>query len=60
VSGRRLPPIPLLVFAGLDILAALLLLMGGGFSVQFWLVLLIGLVLAVLGWIGLRDAPPAD
>jgi membrane protein implicated in regulation of membrane protease activity len=60
VRGRSLPPIPLLVFAGLDILAALLLLMGGGFSVQFWLVLLIGLVLAVLGWIGLRDAPPAD
>lgn len=54
---RSLPPIPLLVFAAIDIVLALLLLLGGGFSAQFWVVLAIGLALAVAGWIGLRNTP---
>lgn len=54
---RSLPPIPLLVFAAIDIVLALLLLLAGGFSIEFWLVLLIGLALAVAGWIGLRSGP---
>ncbi len=44
-----LPAIPLLIFAGIDLVLALLLLVAGGFSVQFLAVAAIGLALAGIG-----------
>jgi len=40
----------LLVFGGIDIVLAFLLLVGGGFSWQFWGITLIGLALVVWGF----------
>jgi hypothetical protein len=50
-SARQapLPAIPLLVFAAIDIVLALLLLLAGGFSIQFAVIGLIGLALAAVG-----------
>jgi hypothetical protein len=39
----------LLLFAGIDILLALVLLLGGGFSWQFWAIAGIGVLLALAG-----------
>jgi hypothetical protein len=51
-SARHGPPpaIPLLVFAAIDIVLALLLLVAGGFSIQFLVVGAIGLALAGIGF----------
>jgi hypothetical protein len=57
---RPLPVIPLFVFAGIDMLLAIMLLLVGGFSLSFFVVALIGGVLALLGWIGLRSLPERD
>jgi hypothetical protein len=50
-SARQapLPAIPLLIFAAIDIVLALLLLLAGGFSIQFLVVGVIGLGLAAIG-----------
>ena len=59
--GRKPPPvIPLLVFAAIDLLLALALLLVGGFTLSFFVVGAIGIVLALLGWIGLRSLPEPD
>jgi hypothetical protein len=54
---RRAPPpsIPLLLFAAVDLVLALLLLLGSGFSVPFLVAAVIGTVLAVLGLRGVRQ-----
>jgi hypothetical protein len=44
-----LPAIPLLIFAAIDLVLALLLLASGGFSIQFVVVGAIGLGLAGVG-----------
>ncbi len=44
-----LPAIPLLIFAAIDLVLALLLLVAGGFSIQFLVVGAIGLALAGVG-----------
>ena len=41
-----LPAIPLLIFAAIDLVLALLLLVAGGFSIQFLVIVAIGLALA--------------
>lgn len=48
------PAIPLLVFAAIDLVLALLLLVAGGFTLQFGAVFVIGLGLTVLGFLALR------
>jgi hypothetical protein len=58
---RKPPPvIPLFVFAGVDLVLALMLLLVGGFSLAFLLVAAIGIGLAVWGWLGLKSLPPRD
>ena len=47
-------PLPLLIFAAIDLLIAFFLLVDGGFTIHFALVAAIGVVLAVLGWLALR------
>jgi hypothetical protein len=59
-TRKPLPVIPLFVFAGIDLLLALLLLLVGGFSLSFFVVALIGAGLALVGWIGLRTVPERD
>jgi hypothetical protein len=44
-----LPAIPLLLFAAIDLVLALLLLVAGGFSLEFLVVAAIGLALAGVG-----------
>jgi hypothetical protein len=56
-GARRLPVIPLLVFAGIDLVLALALFLVSGFTVGFVLIALIGVGLAAAGWIGLRSLP---
>ena len=58
--GRHLPVIPLLIFAGIDLVLALALFLVSGFSVGFVLVAAIGIGLAAAGWIGLRSLPAPD
>ena len=48
-AAKPPPAIPLLFFAVIDILVAIFLLVDGGFTLHFWLVAAIGLVLAGLG-----------
>jgi hypothetical protein len=49
----------LLVFAAVDIVLALLLLLAGGFSWQFWAIAAIGIALAIYAAKErLRPAPP--
>jgi hypothetical protein len=50
-SARQapLPAIPLLIFAAIDLVLALLLLVAGGFSIQFLVVGAIGLALGGIG-----------
>jgi uncharacterized membrane protein YedE/YeeE len=59
-ARKPLPVIPLFVFAAIDLLLALALLLVGGFTISFLVVGLIGVVLALLGWIGLRGAPEPE
>jgi hypothetical protein len=49
VRNTPLPAIPLLLFAAIDIVLALVLLVAGGFSAQFLVVAAIGLALAGVG-----------
>jgi hypothetical protein len=46
---KRVPVIPLLIFAVVDLALALILLIGDGFSIEFLLVAAIGLALAGIG-----------
>ena len=55
-----LPVIPLFAFAAIDLVLALLLLLAGGFSIQFWIVALIGMGLTLAGWIALRNPAPRE
>jgi hypothetical protein len=48
-ASKQAPTIPLLFFAVVDLLVAFFLLVDGGFTLHFWLVAAIGLVLAGLG-----------
>jgi membrane protein implicated in regulation of membrane protease activity len=54
---KRTPVIPLLLFGAVDLVLALILLIGDGFSVEFVLVAAIGLVLAAIGLRGFNRAP---
>lgn len=57
-AAKRAPTIPLLLFAAIDLGLAFFLLVDGGFTVQFFLVFLIGLALATLGLFSVyRRAP---
>ena len=47
-------PLPLLIFAAIDLMLAFFLLVDGGFTIHFALVAVIGVGLAVLGLMGLR------
>ena len=51
-----IPPIPLLIFAAVDLLLAFFLLVDGGFTIAFGVIAVIGVGLAVLGLMGLRQA----
>ena len=53
-AAKRVPTIPLLLFAVVDLGLAIFLLLDGGFSIEFLLIAAIGLVLAVLGLRGVR------
>ena len=55
-----IPPIPLLVFAAIDLAVAFLLLVNSGFTWAFALVAGVGIALAVLGLWGLYNGPAAD
>jgi uncharacterized membrane protein YedE/YeeE len=57
---KPLPVIPLFVFAAIDLLLALALLLVGGFTISFLVVGAIGVVLALLGWVGLRSMPEPE
>ena len=48
-AAKPPPAIPLLFFAIIDLLVALFLLVDGGFTIQFLLVAVIGLLLAGYG-----------
>lgn len=48
-AAKRAPTISLLLFAAIDLLVALFLLVDGGFTLHFWLVAAIGLALAGVG-----------
>jgi hypothetical protein len=53
-TGPTLPAIPLLVFAAIDVALAFFLLVDGGFTGAFFIVAVIGVVLALAGWFALR------
>jgi hypothetical protein len=59
-ARKPLPVIPLFVFAAIDLLLALALLLVGGFTLSFLVVGAIGIVLALLGWSGLRSLPERE
>ena len=49
VQRRRLAAVPLLLLSAVDLLIALVLLLGSGFSLAFWAIFAIGAVLAAIG-----------
>ncbi len=55
-AAKRVPTIPLLLFAAIDLVLALLLLIDSGFSLEFLLIAAIGVVLAVFGLRGVRGS----
>jgi hypothetical protein len=55
--GQRLSAVPLFLFAAVDLVVALVLLLDSGFSLAFFLIVAIGLVLAALAYVRLRAAP---
>jgi hypothetical protein len=59
-QARHLPPVPLLVFAGVDLVLALALFLVSGFTIGFVVIAAIGVALAAAGWIGLRNLPEPD
>jgi hypothetical protein len=54
----RFPPIPLLIFAAIDIVLALFLLLADGFSAGFFIIAAIGVLLAALGLRSVRSGQP--
>jgi hypothetical protein len=54
---QRLSAVPLLIFAGIDLVLALFLLLGSGLSVEFLLIAAIGTVLAAIGFVKLYRKP---
>jgi hypothetical protein len=48
-AAKPPPAIPILFFAIIDILVAIFLLVDGGFTIHFWLIAAIGLLLAGYG-----------
>ena len=55
---QRLSAVPLLIFAAIDLVLALFLLLGSGLSVEFLLIAAIGSVLAAIGFVKLYRKPP--
>ncbi len=53
-AERPAPALPLFAFAAIDLALALFLLADGGFTLHFGVVFVIGLVLALLGYLALR------
>ena len=56
---QRLSALPLLLLAGIDLVLALLLLLGSGPSAAFFAIFAIGLVLAAIGLFRVYRKPPA-
>ncbi len=54
---RRLSAVPLLLLAGVDLVIALVLLIGSGFSGSFFAILAIGTVLTAIGFFRLYSNP---
>ena len=57
-AAKPPPTIPLLLFAAIDLLVAVFLLLDGGFTIHFWLVAAIGFALAGLGLYGVYWRAP--
>jgi hypothetical protein len=57
-SSPAIPVIPILAFAAIDLLLAFFLLLDGGMTTHFWLILVIGLALAGFGLAALMRRPP--
>ena len=55
-AAKRVPSIPLLLFAAVDLGLAFFLLVVDGFSVGFLLIAAIGIVLALLGLRGVGNS----
>ncbi len=55
---QRMSALPLLLFAGIDLVIALLLLFGSGLTFGFWAIFAIGIVLAAIGLFRLYRTPP--
>ena len=53
-AAKRVPTIPLLIFAVVDLGLAFSLLIRGGFGIEFLLIASIGVLFAVLGLRGVR------
>ncbi len=58
VQRERLAALPLLLLAGVDLVVALVLLLGSGLTIEFWLIFAIGTALAFLGLRKLYRKPP--
>ncbi len=54
---RRLSALPLLLLAAIDLVLALVLLVGSGLSGGFFAILAIGTALAAIGFVRLHRAP---
>ena len=55
---QRLAAVPLLLFAAIDLVIALVLLVGSGLTGAFWAIFAIGAVLAAIGFVKLYRKPP--
>jgi hypothetical protein len=55
-----IPPIPLLIFAAIDLFVAFLMLVNNGFTWGFALIAGVGVALAALGLWGVYHGPAAD
>ena len=56
---RRLSAVPLLLFAAIDLVLALVLLVGSGLSGGFFAIFAIGTLLAAIGFVRLYRVPRA-
>ena len=58
LQRQRLSALPLLLLAGIDLVLALLLLLGSGPSAAFFAIFAIGLALAAVGLLKVYRKPP--
>jgi hypothetical protein len=58
IHRQRMSALPLLLFAGIDLVIALVLLVGSGLTAGFWAIFLIGMALAGTGLWKLYRRPP--